>query len=213
MLETDCAGVKPPLALVLQLLGEKELCIRGNSNLSNSEDMADLREPTVAEIREAADLSAEVEVAVPDGITEVGLEELEPDLSEDLGARGPMEASDEAEPWFPPTDPVIVPEGNDAGGASVLGGLSPANDEEFREGGADLEDLVVPDDELRLSVFEALAADALTSQLRIEVLVADGVVTLRGAVDHLLDAESAESVAGRVLGVVEVREELRIESL
>lgn len=181
--------------------------------MSNSEDLADQHEPTDAEIREAADLSAEVELDEPEGITLVSLDELEPDLSEDLGARGPMEASDEAEPWFPPTDPVIVPEGNDAGGASVLGGLRPANDEEFREGGTDLEDVVVPDDDLRLAVFEALATDALTSQLRIEVLAADGVVTLRGTVEHLLDAESAESVAGRVPGVVEVREELRIDSL
>lgn len=186
---------------------------RGICYLSNSDDLTHLREPTAAEIREASDLNAEVEMDTPEDTSVVSLDSLEPDLSEDLGTTDAMEASEEGEPWFPPTDPVIVPQGNDDGGARVLGGLGPANDEEFRAGDDEAEAAIVPDDELRLDVLEALATDALTSSLQIQVLAANGVVTLRGTVEHLLDAESAESVAGRVPGVLDVREELQIGSL
>lgn len=54
-----------------------------------------------------------------------------------------------------------------------------------------------------------LREDAATTDLRVDVLVWDGVVRLRGTVPTLEDADNAEAVAARVPGV---REELEVRS-
>jgi osmotically-inducible protein OsmY len=58
-----------------------------------------------------------------------------------------------------------------------------------------------------------LREDALTTDLRIEVDVRNGVVTLTGEVERLDDATNAEAVAARVEGVREVREKLLVRSI
>jgi hypothetical protein len=181
--------------------------------LSNSEDPGDLREPTRAEIEAAMDRPIEEDITQVEGVEFVELDQLEPDLSSDLGTTDPMVASEEAVPYFPPTDPVLVPQPNDENAASVLGGLEPAADEEFRAGLDEDEALARTDDDLQDAVRRALALDALTHTLPIQVLVQDGAVILRGTVEHMSDAEAAESVASSVPGVIEVREELQVTDL
>lgn len=179
--------------------------------MTNRDNLADLREPTEAELLATEEVPGELEGF--GDVEIVSLDELEPDFSDDLGAVDPMLAAEEGEPWFPPTDPVIVPESNQDGGARVVGGLGPANDEEFRSG--DLTGVVgePTDDELVNAVYAALEADALTSDLEIEAYSVNRVVTLRGEVRTLQDAEAAEAVTGRVPGVVDVQEELTVETI
>lgn len=178
--------------------------------LSDRDYLLDLPEPTEEDLRKAT--QDPDEPLASDEVTLVSLDELEPDLSDDIGAESPMLAAEEGEPWFPPTDPVIAPEGNDAGGARVVGGLGPAHDEDFRSG-LDTGLLPLSDDELANAVYEALERDALTNGLDIDVYVTDAIVTLRGRAPTLDDAEAAEAVAGRVPGVVDVQEELTVEGL
>jgi hypothetical protein len=181
--------------------------------LSNTEELYNQRVPTGDELDEAGGLVDSESVEAAEGVEVVSLESLEPDLSDDLGTLTAMEAAEEAEPWFPPTDPVIVPVGNEEGAALVSGGLDQASDAELRDDVDEDEYLAISDDELTGRVTEALATDATTAALNVHVLVSNGVVTLRGNVEHLLDAEAAESVAGRVPGIVDVREELQVGSL
>lgn len=92
----------------------------------------------------------------------------------------PTRAVEEAEPYFPPTDPQPPPQ-------------SP-----------------IEDDSLSARVRRALLEDSATTALAIDVEVNDGVVTLRGRVDDLSDTDNALEVAGRVPGVVDVVDELEI---
>ena len=52
-----------------------------------------------------------------------------------------------------------------------------------------------------------------TTDLQIEVTVEQGVVYLRGRVEGIEDVDNAESVAGRVPGVLDVVEELDVIEL
>jgi len=62
-------------------------------------------------------------------------------------------------------------------------------------------------------VRSALAHDAATADLEIEVIVEEGVVRLRGTVPGMEDVDNAEAVAGRVPSVVDVAEELEVAAL
>jgi osmotically-inducible protein OsmY len=134
------------------------------------------------------------------------------DANAAAGAHGDTdtdEATEGDEVWVPPSDPVI---GIDARGeGQVLGGF----------GEDALEDLSVersaedrrPGDEaLADAVRRGLREDAATTDLEIFVAVRNGIVHLRGRVEGLEDADAAEEVAGRVPGIVEVREELDVDS-
>jgi osmotically-inducible protein OsmY len=137
--------------------------------------------------------------------------DLMPDFTSTTGAGDPMESASEAEPYFPPTDPVITP-GED-GRAAIQGGFAHSADEDVVA--ANLPQSGVPqgDDEIRNGVIAALRADAATTDLDVQVLVRDGVVVLRGSVSSLDEADLAESIAAAVRGVEEVREELEVEGL
>ena len=180
--------------------------------MSDAQQDLDLPEPTEEQIREAADMSAEVPPEPFEAPDMVSLDALEPDLSANIGAQTAMEAAEEGEPWFPPTDPVLTPAANDDGAMDIVGGLAPANDEQFRAG-VDDEQGVATDDELTDAVRQALLSDGNTSGMDVQVLVANGIVTLRGNVDHLDDAEAAQAVAGMVPGVIDVQEELQVGGL
>jgi osmotically-inducible protein OsmY len=69
------------------------------------------------------------------------------------------------------------------------------------------------DEAIRDAVIRELREDAMTHAQEIEVSVEHGRVRLRGRVADLDDAEAAEEVAARVPGVVDVREDLELESL
>lgn len=130
--------------------------------------------------------------------------ETEPDFTESIGTTDPQQAVAEAEPYFPPTDPVVRPT-SDNEQLAVVGGFEATSvDDLVGEASFDVRN----DDDLAQAVHRELAEDALTADLAISVAVTDGVVLLRGEVPSLEDAENAEAVAATVGGVQEVREEL-----
>src|SRR5215207_5026812 len=115
----------------------------------------------------------------------------------------PMEAVEEGFTYVPPIDPPIVPGGDD--NAEIASGLGiSALDEPYDEDHHD--DFITTDDEVRARVREALRADSSTSQYdgKIAIAAHDGVVTLRGIVDDLVDSDNLLSVAEYVDGVDEV---------
>lgn len=134
---------------------------------------------------------------------------IDPDFAEDLGTTDSEVSAAEAVPFFPPTDPVVRSvEPPDE--LEVVGGFAPtAMDEQNEEIPRDR----IPDDEIARHVLQELREDATTTDLTIHVGVVRGVVTLRGDVPTLEDAENAEAVAGRVEGVAEVREALTVAGL
>jgi osmotically-inducible protein OsmY len=108
------------------------------------------------------------------------------------------------EVFVPPTDPV----GTDR---EVIGGLQATSMED-----ADVErssDGLLGDEAIRDAVLRELREDAATTDLVLEVEVNEGMVVLRGQVGFIEDVESAEEVAARVPGVVDVDEQLDVRGL
>jgi BON domain len=128
---------------------------------------------------------------------------------DDIGTTDSMEAAEEAIPYFPPTDPVVRPTGDDQE-LEVVGGFeATAMDGDELATGYDN----IPEEEITENVLRELRQDASTTDLVIHVVTRSGVVHLRGEVTTLEDAENAEAVASRVDGVKEVREELEVASI
>lgn len=98
-------------------------------------------------------------------------------------------SAEEAEPYFPPTDPVI--------GEAPIDSLEPGGQ---------------GDEALAERVRRELAQDASTTDLDLSVEVRDGVATLRGRVQDLADVDNALAVAGRVPNVVDVVDEIEVET-
>jgi len=145
-------------------------------------------------------------------------EELDPDftdqplLRDPVAASGPNDAEDRVESgdevYTPPDDPVITTDRH--GRVEVLGGFD-------AEANVPVErstmDNVAGDEALADAIREELREDASTADLTIVVAVRNGVAHLRGRVSDLEDAENAEAVAARVVGVREVVEELEVANV
>jgi osmotically-inducible protein OsmY len=69
------------------------------------------------------------------------------------------------------------------------------------------------DEAIADAVRRELSEDAATTDLDVDVDVDDGIVRLSGRVPELVDAENAESVAGRVSGVDQVIDDLEVPGL
>jgi translation elongation factor EF-1beta len=133
----------------------------------------------------------------------------EPDFMGDFGTSDIIEAIEEGEPYFPPTDPPLTTRGAE-NNVSVLGGFSGTSLQEDEPDQFDPVRVKSGDDQIAQRVSYALATDAYTAELDVEVEVADGVAHLYGKVVSLDDIGQAEQVAGSVQGVEEVDEELEI---
>jgi len=132
-----------------------------------------------------------------------------PDDHRMIGTTDSEFSVEEGVPYFPPTDPVVEPS-NDEEELAVIGGFSPGSyerSEDSRPG------QTFGDEQITDLVRRELREDATTTDFDIEVETRSGVVYLRGTVETLDDAENIEAVAGRVPGVVDVREELDVISL
>lgn len=136
--------------------------------------------------------------------------DLTPDFTAEVGTADYFESVSEAEPYTPPTDPVVKPDRSTDGIEMLNGFAETAGDEAST---AQLPGVPRGDDELRDAVLAALHADAATTDLFIEVEAQDGTVMLRGMVPTLEDVDSAETVAAQVPGVEEVLEELQVEGM
>lgn len=144
--------------------------------------------------------------ANPDAALDPELE-LDPDFTGDIGTTDARLATEEGDTYFPPTDPVVRPiVGNQE--IAIVGGFEATS---MDGDGPETGDLTRNDEDIADDVRRELLEDALTTDLGVEVAVRDGLVVLSGAVPSIDDVENAESVAGRVSGIVEVREDLRIE--
>lgn len=145
---------------------------------------------------------------------------LEPDfaaapvMSDPVAAPGPGsdidDAVQEGETYAPPTDPVITTDVH--GDVQVLGGFSSDSMEELHVDPSSSDDRL-GDGAIEEAIQRELREDAATTDLRIHVIVRNGIVHLRGTVAGAEDAEAAEEVASRVPGVLEVREELEVATL
>jgi osmotically-inducible protein OsmY len=111
--------------------------------------------------------------------------------------------------YLPPTDPVITTDQHD--NVQVLGGFSSTSMESVEV--ARSSDGTIGDEAIVEAVLRELREDAATTELRLDVTAARGVVRLRGVVPDVSDAENAEEVAARVPGVREVIEELTVEAV
>jgi hypothetical protein len=116
----------------------------------------------------------------------------------------PTRAVEEAEPYFPPTDPVVRVDRK--GETRIAGGFG-TGDTPSGHAREVIED--APSDEaLEDLVHRALRLDASTAHLHLKAAVHEGVVRLRGTVDDEADVENALAVAGDVPGVVDVIDDL-----
>ncbi|MFN8639261.1 MAG: BON domain-containing protein [Dehalococcoidia bacterium] len=123
------------------------------------------------------------------------------------GPQGSLESDlveDGDDVYVPPVDP---PMDRDA----VLGGLELTSMDEISVERST--DDAFGDEAILEAVQRELREDAATTGLDLTVSVEDGVVRLEGRVTSLTDAESAQEVAARVPGVVEVEDELEVADL
>lgn len=117
------------------------------------------------------------------------------------GTHADDDVSEGDDVYIPPTDPVRSADGE------ILGGFQTTADQPEPIPVSE----VVPgfaDGALEEAVLHELREDASTAGLIIEVSSNQGVITLRGQVNDIDDAENAQAVASRIPGVVEVRDEL-----
>jgi hypothetical protein len=178
---------------------------RGNGeddNTLDDEDLDGMVDPTIGRER----MSANPDVLDLDSSWRVEGEE--PDFMDDPGATDVIEAIEGDEPYFPPTDPPLRSERLE--NAGIMGGFASTSLEEPTDDIDHPIRLLTNDEEIAERVRYALAADAYTADLNIEVEVVDGTAYLTGHVRSLEDIEQAEQVAGSVAGVEEVEEELEI---
>jgi osmotically-inducible protein OsmY len=182
-----------------------EFARQGGLEIDDSiEVLEELPETTFTYFGEGAeaDDSDTIEIAQREGIDPA-------DEQRRLGTSDPEIAAEEAIPYFPPTDPVVEP----AGGSEeldIVGGFGSTSFDR-REQGHPGESY--GDEEITSMVRRELREDSATTDFDIEVETHSGVVSLRGTVETLDDAENVEAVASRVAGVLDVREELEVISL
>lgn len=113
------------------------------------------------------------------------------------------ELAEGGEPAFPPTDPVLSPEGR------LIGGFAKTSMDSVAVAPSTL-DARPGDEAMADAVRRELREDASTTGLLVYVEVRGGVAFLRGRVDGLEDADNAADVASRVRGVRQVVEHLTI---
>ncbi len=135
---------------------------------------------------------------------------IEPDLQDDVGPTDVMESGSESEPFFPPTDPVVLPTTRERQGIEVIGGFAPTSEDDVSEPLDHPPAVFHSDDEIAEDVRSALRRNASTTNLVIAVGVRRGIAYLRGQVQSLEDIEEAEAVVASVPGVLDVREELEV---
>ena len=138
------------------------------------------------------------------------MDELQEPLKEPTAAglaKPAEEEADDRETYFPPTDPVVTT--NEDGDPEVLGGFSETSmdDAPVARSASDGE---AGDEALAEAVRRELREDALTTDLGVHVEVRDAVAVVTGPVADLTDADAAEEVAGRIVGIKEVMDRTEI---
>jgi osmotically-inducible protein OsmY len=135
------------------------------------------------------------------------------DLNEPIGTTDTAISTEEAEPFFAPTDPPTRSASRDVGGYEVVDGFAGTSQDAPIDPEQLPPELLTGDDEIGREVRLALLDDAATADLSIRVYVRQGVVVLRGTVGSLDDAELAVAVASEVPGVIDVVDETEVSGL
>lgn len=191
-----------------QLLGERP--VEDQAAYIDQNDVEDLGELTSMAVYEG-ELEAGVNDDLPDDAENVEMLtelELRADETDD-----PMIAVEEGFTYVPPIDPPTVP-GGGLQNAEIASGFGVSSlDEEYDEDHHD--SFSQGDDEISARIREAIRADSSTTQYssRIAIATRDGIVTLRGVVDDLVDSDNLIAAAEYVDGVEEVIDELRVRGL
>jgi osmotically-inducible protein OsmY len=107
--------------------------------------------------------------------------------------------------YTPPVDPVGT-------NTEVIGGLQASSLDSIEVERSAL-DGAPGDEALRDAILRELREDAATTDLKLDVVVRQGVARIRGRVPWLEDAENAEEVASRVPGIIEVVDETFVDQL
>jgi hypothetical protein len=182
------------------------------SAVARQDEIDTLGELTDTDIYEG-ELEAGVHDDLPGEPVELNLESLNETELRAGETANPDVAAEEGVPWVPPMDPPVVP-GEGSEGLQVASGfgssaLAEPYDEDHHA------ELLSEEGELNDLVREALRADSTTSPLedRIAIGTIGGRVVLRGMVSDIEDSENVIAVAERVDGVIEVVDELEIETL
>jgi osmotically-inducible protein OsmY len=225
-LDVDSAGQRVRLVGTVSSERERDAALEIASRVTGGADIVDEIEISTTAPNSAFDDSSTQQgfdfVETPEYAEDAASAEFDPDMMEDIGAgtSDPSESVEEAEPYFPPTDPVVRPD--DSGQAlEITGGfqdtamdevaedpeLDATEDEVDAPEGANIRD----DETVQEDISRELSEDSATTDLEIAVEVRHGIVTLLGSVPSLEDALAAEEVARRVPGVRDVREETTIE--
>lgn len=174
------------------------------------------REATLSEVEVAGFDGAEEDLSDPESIMPGDFTDQErvvsprsaqpASLSGDVSALAELDENvTEGEAVYtPPTDPV----GTDT---EVIGGFSASSTDSVEV--ARSSDGTIGDEAIADAIRRELREDAATTGLEVEVEVARGIARLRGEVRDIVDVESAEEVAARVPGVVEVAEEFTVAGM
>ena len=205
---TPLNGPTPPLEEQLrQMAGYRDQDNQGT--LIDADDADDLGTLTRTDVDEGEQIAGDEDRPEDTENIEMLTElELRAEETDD-----PMEAVEEGFTYVPPIDPPTVP-GGELQNAEVASGLgTSALDEPYDEDHHD--SFLNADDEVAGRVREALRADSSTTSYvnRIAIEARDGIVTLRGMVDDLVDSDNIVAVAEYVEGVEEVVDELRVRGL
>lgn len=136
--------------------------------------------------------------------TEIDVYDEEEPFPNVVGTSDVIESIRDAEPYMPPTDPPVLPGGNQ--GIHVATGFGRSTEEE-----AVLDGPPRGDEDIHDQVLEILQNDSLTSTLPLDVLVDRGVVYLKGQVSSINDADHAMAILDELPGIAEVVDHTTIE--
>lgn len=121
-----------------------------------------------------------------------------------VGTMDPIEAVRDGEPYMAPVDPPVLPGGTEA--VHTATGFGTDTEEEMARQGPHPNDADLEEEALLL-----LRGDSLTSRYNLVTEANDGVVTVRGVVSDVDDAEHALSVVGEIPGIVDVVDEMTLD--
>jgi len=121
-----------------------------------------------------------------------------------VGTMDPIEATRDAEPYMAPVDPPVLPGGREA--IHTATGFGTSAEEEMAGGVPYAKDADIEEEALLL-----LRQDSLTSRYNLMAQANDGVVTIRGIVADVDDAEHALSIVGEIPGLVDVVDEMTLD--
>lgn len=123
---------------------------------------------------------------------------------ETVGTTDALESVRDGEPYTPAVDPPVLPGGREGIDMATGFGLSP--DEEAAD-----DPLPRGDEDVLEEVLLLLRQDSVTSTYNLTASVQNGVVTIRGLIGSIDEAEHASFIVSELPGVVDVDDETTLE--